>query len=159
MSLFWEFRKPPYPFLWTLRDEDIERDGVVIPSLSRIYMNYPHIPGHEYEFAIDHFKHWDHWVKLCTTSALRVYVEAWREELDIKNKAIQIKNLVTAAKIGDVSASKYLAEGKYDMQAPKRGRPSKEEKEGHIKQAKAEAADMSETIDRVASLLERKKVV
>jgi len=45
------------------------------------------------------------------------------------------------------------------MQAPKRGRPSKEEKEGHIKQAKAEAADMSETIDRVASLLERKKVV
>lgn len=157
MSLFWEYRSPDYPFFWTLKDYDIERDGVVIPSLSRIYMDYPHIPGHEYEFAMDIFKNWDHWVKIYSTSALRTYVEAWREELDIKNKATQIKNLVTAARIGDVSASKYLAEGKYDMQTPKRGRPSKEEREGHIKQAKAEAVDLSAIGDRVSDLLARKR--
>lgn len=156
MSLFWEYRSPDYPFYWTLEDVDIVKDGNTIPSLSRIYMSYDHIPGHEYDFAIDQFRLWKHWEKMCESSRFKPYVIAWRAELEIVNKAKYLKEIMKAAKEGDATASKYLVDGKYD-DLPKRGRPSKAEKEGIIKQMKAEELEISSIGSRVHSLLERKK--
>lgn len=156
-SLFWEHRRGDYPYFWTLRDEDTTKDGKVVPSLFKIYMSYDHIPFYEYEFAVDQFRSWDHWMAIANESSLKDYVESWREKLNIRNRCIQIRNLASAARTGDVSASKYLAEGKYDMAQPKRGRPTKEEKAGHLKKIAEEAAATAEISDRVASLLERKK--
>ena len=67
-SLFWELRHgvdtSKYPPVFTTKDEDIERDGVEYKSLKKIYMSYDHIPGFEYEFALEHLGSWDHWNKL-----------------------------------------------------------------------------------------------
>ena len=156
MSLFWEYRSPDYPFYWTLEDVEIVKDGITIHSLSRIYMSYDHIPGHEYDFAIDQFRLWKHWEKMCESSRFKPYVTTWRAELEILNKAKYLKAIMREAKAGDAAASKYLVDGKYD-DLPKRGRPSKAEKEGIIKQMKAEELEISTIGSRVHNLLERKK--
>lgn len=155
-SLFWEFRHPRYPFLWTLAEDDIEKDGEIVPSLHRIYMSYPHIPEHEYEFAKDMFGSWDHWLRIQDSPEVMSYITKWREELEIRNKAQEFKNLILASRMGDVGAAKFLAD---KLNPPKRGRPSKEEKEGFLKQTKAEKQEMNAIQDRVLSLVARKKGV
>ena len=57
-SLFWELRygvDEKYPPVFTLKAEDIEREGIQYLSLKKIYMTYDHVPGLEYDFAIDVF--------------------------------------------------------------------------------------------------------
>lgn len=134
-SLFWEFRftkdEDKYPAYFTLKDRNIDKDGVTFYSLKQIYMSYDHIPGFEYEFALDTFNSWDHWIKLATETIpeIRNEIKGWREELDIKLKAQAIKSLIAASRDSDskgFNAAKYLADKGY---APTRGRPSKEEVE------------------------------
>ena len=38
-------------------------------------MAYDHVPGAEYDFAMEHLGSWDHWIKLCndTTPAIKRY--------------------------------------------------------------------------------------
>lgn len=135
-SLFWEFaflnqdRDTVLEPIFTLKDYDVEKDGVIYPSLKSVYMSYDHIPGFEYEFALDVFNSWDHWSKLASDTAnkqIRDAVSSWREELDIRIKAKAIKALMMSSRIDDAkgfNAAKYLADKGY---APQRGRPSKEE--------------------------------
>ncbi len=146
-SLFWELRikedenlrgsiedtSSPrnYSPLFSLKDYDLEKDGIIYPSLKQIYMSYDHVPGLEYEFAMDVFNSWDHWNKLAndTIPAIKSAIKEWREELDIKLKAQSLKALIQTSRLDDVkgfNAAKYLAEKGY---APQRGRPSKDEVE------------------------------
>lgn len=134
-SLFWELRMKEetekYPPIFSLKDYDLEKDTIVYPSLKQIYMSYDHIPGYEYEFAIDVFNSWDHWNKLAndTIPAIKSVIKDWREELDIRLKAQALKSLILTSRLDDVkgfNAAKYLADKGY---APQRGRPSKEEVE------------------------------
>ena len=138
-SLFWELRHQvdtsKYPPVFTLKDEDIERDGITYKSLKKIYMTYDHIPGYEYEFAVDNLESWDHWVKLAndTIPAIKDTIQSWRDEVDIRLKAQGLKALIYASRDNDakgVQASKYLVEKGYIQ---KRGRPSKEEVERELK--------------------------
>lgn len=127
-SLFYEKRVDGLTPVWSLKDEDFEVNGIVYPSLKRIYFSFDHTPGLEYEFAMETFKSWDHWVKLCNSQLRSIFAE-WREELDIKLKANAIRSVIKATKRSDaagVTASRYIAERGY---ASKRGRPSKEELE------------------------------
>lgn len=138
-SLFWEYafinnlreEENVLDPIWTIKDYEIEKEGIVYPSLKQVYMSYDHIPGFEYDFAMEVFNSWDHWVKLTDASNvdLRSAFRSWREELDIKLKAQAIKSLITTSRIDDskgFNAAKYLADKGY---APQRGRPSKEEVE------------------------------
>lgn len=134
-SLFWELRikddPENYSPLFSLKDYDLEKDGIIYPSLKQIYMQYDHVPGLEYEFAMDVFNSWDHWNKLAndTIPAIKSAIKEWREELDIKLKAQSLKALIQTSRLDDVkgfNAAKYLAEKGY---APQRGRPSKDEVE------------------------------
>ena len=105
-SLFWELRygvDAKYPPIFTLKAEDITRDGVEYLSLKKLYMAYDHVPGLEYEFAMDVFNSWDHWQKLAndTIPGIKDEIKAWRDELDIKNKALGIKALMNAARDND----------------------------------------------------------
>ena len=141
-SLFWEFaflnqdRDNVLEPIFTLKDYDLKKGKVVYPSLKLIYMSYDHIPGFEYEFAMDVFNSWDHWNKLASDTAnkqIRDAITSWREELDIRIKAQAIKALIQSSRIDDskgFNAAKYLADKGY---TPTRGRPSKEELERHKK--------------------------
>lgn len=153
-SLFYEYRREGMEYFWTLGPDDIERDGRHIPSLKRIYMSYDHIPDYEYQFAMDLFDSWEHWQRLTNTWMVNQYIIEWKKELLIKLKAVEIGNMLKASKKGDTSAAKYLIENKH---TPTRGRPSKAELQGHLKNDKKEAAALDDMSSRVTSLLDRKK--
>lgn len=153
-SLFWELRygtEDKYPPIFTLKSENIERDGVTYYSLKKIYMSYDHVPNMEYDFALDAFGSWDHWNKLAndTIPMIKDEIKSWREELDIKLKAQGLKALINAARDNDakgVQAAKYLAEKGY---APKRGRPSKEEVERELKQEAGIKKQLESDLERI----------
>lgn len=117
-------------------------------------MSYDHIPDYEYQFAIDLFDSWEHWQRLTNTWMVNQYIIEWKKELLIKLKAVEIGNMLKASKKGDTSAAKYLIENKH---TPTRGRPSKAELQGHLKNDKKEAAALDDMSSRVTSLLDRKK--
>lgn len=154
-SLFWEHRSPHYPYLWVLGEEDVEKDGKVVPSLKRLYLSYDHIPGFEYEFVQDLFGSWEHWQRLLESPEVSSHIQRWRDELEIKNRTKQFRLLMKSAEQGDMAAAKFLVD-KLDP-APKRGRPSKAEKEMRLKQTTEEKKEMDEIQSRVLSLVERKK--
>lgn len=131
-SLFWEVRReredPSFVPLFTLKDKDHLVDGITYLSLKQIYFSYDHIPGFEYEFAMDVFNSWDIWVKI-TKSSIRYEFQAWRDELEIKIKANAIRSMISASRSEDakgVAAAKYLADKGY-TEVRKAGRPSKDE--------------------------------
>lgn len=150
-SLFWESRKDRDTVaLWTNKDRDYVVDGVVYPSLKKIYLSYDHTPGAEYEFALDVFGSWEYWVKL-TKSSVRNLIQDWRDEVEIKLKAEAIRAMIVASRSDDakgVAAAKWLADKGY---APKRtaGRPSTEEVARERKQAAVVNQDLSEDMKRL----------
>lgn len=156
-SLFWEFaflnkeRENVLEPLFTLKDYDLVKGEVTYPSLKTIYMTYDHVPGFEYEFALDVFGSWDHWNKLAseTIPAIRNTIKEWREELEIKLKAQAIKSLIQTSRIDDVkgfNAAKYLADKGY---APTRGRPSKEEVEREKKVQAGVSKELEADMERL----------
>jgi hypothetical protein len=158
-SLFWEFaflnnlreEENVLDPIWTIKDYDIEKEGIVYPSLKQIYMSYDHIPGFEYDFAMEVFNSWDHWVKLTDSSnaSLRTEFKAWREELEIKIKANAIRAVMQKSKMDDAqgfNAAKYLADKGY---APTRGRPSKEEVEREKKIQAGVSKELESDMERL----------
>jgi len=154
-SLFYEMsdpiRRETLPPIYTLHDEPIERDGKVYPSLKKLYMQYDHAPHNEYEFATECLGGWDHWLALTNTSRkdMREVFEAWRQEIEVKHKAMAIKQMIASAKNDGVkgfSAAKYLADKGY---ASIRGRPSKDEVEKERKIAAAISNELEEDITRI----------
>lgn len=150
-SLFWELRHENYEAHFTLKDYDIERDGKHYVSLKKLYMAYDHIPGFEYDFALDTLGSWDHWNKLCNDSIplIKDTIKAWRDELDVRLKAQGLKALIQASRDNDpkgVQAAKYLAEKGYQV---KRGRPSKEEVERELKHSAKSRKDLETDLERI----------
>lgn len=130
-SLFWENRRnEEIRPLFTTKDYPITRDGVTYPSLKQIYLSYDHVPGFEYEFAIDIFNSWEYWVNLVEDSSMREMVQGWRRELDIRNKAKNIRSIMQQAS-ENVQAAKYLVDKGYEVKRP--GRVTKQEIENEKK--------------------------
>lgn len=131
-SLFWELRRSAddrserYPPLFTLKDRPFEHEGVTYPSIKAIYMSYDHIPGFEYDFALDVFGSWDHWEKL-QKSVVSEHIKAWRTELEIRIKANAMKTVLAQSRDQEkgLAAARALLAG--EDKGTKRGRPSKEE--------------------------------
>jgi len=148
-SLFWEFRQPGFEPLYSIKGYDLEKPEGIYPSLKKMYLAYDHVPGFEYDFAMDIFGSWDHWTKLCKISQLRGEIQEWRDELDIRLKAINLKAMMVAARDNDakgVSAAKYLAEKGY---VSKKGRPSKEEVERERKIQAGASAELESDMARI----------
>lgn len=151
-SLFIERPAPDLQPLWTWTDEDKTVNGVLYPSLKKIYFTYDHIPHYEYEFAQACLGSWDHWIKL-NNSGLRGIFAEWRSELEIKNKANAIRQLIKTAKEANAAganAAKYLAESGYKN---KRGRPSKEEVEREKKIAAGIEKELESDVERLGLVL------
>ena len=156
-SLFWELRfredEEKYPCFFTLKDYDLEKEGILYPSLKKIYLSYDHIPEFEYEFALDVFNSWDHWQRLAndTVPMIKKEIKAWREELDIRIKASALKALIATARLDDskgFNAAKYLADKGYST-LTKRGRPSSEEVERELRVQAGASKELEEDMKRL----------
>lgn len=147
-GLFWEYRKSAgleekYPPLFTIRDKDRTIDGKFYRSLKAIYFTYDHIPGYEYEFAMDVFGSWDHWVWMTTKTQVRGELTKWREEYSIMLKNIAHKTLIAQSKDTEkgLAAAKMIVSDEHE--GKKRGRPSNAEKAMKLKSE----AGIRETLD------------
>lgn len=156
-SLFWEYsflnqnRETVLDPIFTIKDYDLEKEGIIYPSLKLIYMTYDHVPNFEYEFALEVFGSWDHWNKLAseTIPTIRNAIREWRAELEIKIKCKSMKAIMTASLIDDtkgLQAAKYLSDKGY---APQRGRPSKEEVERERKITAGVNKDLEDDMTRL----------
>lgn len=155
-SLFFEekrneekaLRLPP---IFTTKEKDHTVRGVTYVSLKKIYMNYDHVPGYEYDFATDVFGSWECWVNITKANSLRDHVDSWRKEYTVKLRAEALKRVITASKSDDpkgLQAAKYLADGDYEK-VNKRGRPSKEEVERERKQQANSRETLNEDMERL----------
>ena len=150
-SLFWEMRDESMEPIWCMKDYDLVKGDITYPSLKKLYMAYDHVPGAEYDFAMEHLGSWDHWIKLCndTTPAIKDMIQAWRDEIDIRLKAKGIKSIIMHSLDNDpkgLQAAKYLVEKGYAKRA---GRPSKEEVERELKTDARAAKDRQADLERI----------
>ena len=122
-SLFFEYRHPEYPVLFTLKDYDLPLEGGTIRSLKQIYLSLN--DPEEYRIATEVFTSLDHWRRLTQLGWFNPSIELWREELEVKLRSEAIDHLRNQA-ANSTSAAQFLAKGSWK---DKRGRPSREEKE------------------------------
>ena len=158
LSLFYEHTCPGYTPMFTTYDKEryVEEDGVTYPSLKQIYMSYDHVPFNEYDFAVEHLGGWEHWEKIAKASRIAEMIKSWRNELEVKIRSNAVKSIIRTS-VGDSSAgataAKWLAEKGY---APTRGRPSKAEREGHLKQEEKIYSEVEADLERVGLKLVNK---
>ena len=98
------------PPRFTLSSEDKVVEGVVYPSLYRLYMSME--DPTEYLFATTHIGSWRDWQILCNSKTLGPELSKWKEELSLKIKVRAIQNIMDSAKEGGrlgFEASKFLA--------------------------------------------------
>ena len=115
--------------VYTLKEVDHFYEGKYYPSLKRLFLlsNDPT----EYRFATEYLLGWKHWMRLCENKVLKAHIDEWRAELEIKIRSEAIGRTLEASKMGVYAATKYLADRGWDTRAA--GRPTKEEKEKHLK--------------------------
>lgn len=137
---------------YTLKDWDHTVDGVVYPSLYRLYLESEDLT--EYEFANTHLDGWEHWEMLTACHWFKPYAERWRKELSLKIKARALRRL--HAEAGSSSKNAFLA-NKYLVDkgwvekgtSPGRGRPSKDEVKAAATELAAEERRLSDDLSRI----------
>jgi len=147
-SLFIEYKHPKYPAPFTLKDYD--HKGAL--SMYRLYMDAG--DPTEYSQAIAMLGSWRHWKALTSSEWFSEVVNKWRDELKIKFESDRYREMkdVTETCKGTpqgVSATKWLAERYSNVEKPKRGRPSKAEKESHLRESSQEDQLLKEEAERL----------
>jgi len=129
-SLFLEIGYSDYA-VYTLKEYDYPYKGKHYPSLKKLYLQEEDVT--EYQFAEKHLLGWQHWKRLCENKLIIKHVEEWREELELKIRSQGIRDMMNlcASEGGNFSAAKYLANKEWEKRGA--GRPSKAEKERHLK--------------------------
>ncbi len=160
-ALFWEMIqevpvanrpfKPPY----TLHGD---REGYV--NLQRVYVELGDPTG--YKLSQLYLENYDHWLFLSKTKWFKEAKIVWDLELDAKLKA---EAMTTIRAISDgiegvpasvtLSAAKFLANSEHrktPSSASGRGRPSKEEVQGALKEAAREESDLANDLARIRAV-------
>lgn len=140
-QLFWELSESPELVLYTIKDYDIEKDGRLLPSLHRRFVELGDLS--EYTFATTYFDSWAHYKKLLKTSWFSAMMDEAREELSVKLAAQNLLEISKKAQTGDVRANQYLLERKWVPKDDPVGRPSK----SRIKEEANRLFDISEEIN------------
>lgn len=107
--------------LYTLKDNDFEYKGVVLPSIKRLYLECG--DPTEYEFATTYLLGWNHWQRISENKAIKRYIDEWKIELEVKLRSAGVKNAIAQAASGSFQASKWIADRGWDTRGA--GRPSK----------------------------------
>lgn len=111
-----------------------------------------------YKWAVEYLGEWNHFEVLMRTKWFSQAYDIWCKELKMKMKSEAVDK-IREISLGDgaqaLGAAKYLADLSMDKSVKGRGRPSKEEVSGALKQAvqavEAESADMARIGLRVVS--------
>lgn len=129
-SLFLEIGYSDFA-VYTLKEFDYEYKGKKYPSLKRLFLQEE--DPTEYSFAEKHLLGWQHWKRLCENKSIASHVEEWREELELKVRSQAVRDMMNlcASEQGNFSAAKFLADRGWEKRAA--GRPSKAEKERHLR--------------------------
>jgi|TARA_R110000824_G_scaffold94543_2_gene228001 hypothetical protein len=146
MSLFREFYLNEIEPLWSLQDTDPQNE---LPSLKKLYIEIS--DPTEYEFAMQAFGSWKHWLKIKNSKAIKVFIEDWPLELEVKLRSEGIKGVIKEAESGKAkfNAAKFLANADWRSTTSKRGRPSKEEVERERKIAAKLDSEFSQDAERI----------
>ncbi len=101
-----------------------------LAELGELYVEYEDLL--EYEFAEKYLDGWSHWEKLLACQPIRVHIDKWREELDIKIRSRALRHIMEEASDplnrSFVQANRYLIEKSYLLDGGSkkgRGRPKK----------------------------------
>lgn len=147
-SLFLEIGYNVDYAIYTLKDYDHEYNGVVYPSLKRLYL--AHEDPVEYDFASTYLYSWEQWQRLCENKLVASHIEQWRTELQLKLSSQAVRDIIASTEEeGGFQARKYVAERAWNKGAV--GRPKKDT--SAIDKKIAERLD-SEYADDVARVLE-----
>ena len=128
-SLFWEYKSKKtahLPPVFTLKDNDHTFNENTYISMRRLYLEVG--DPSEYNFAMEVLGSWAHWKRLVNNKILRPYIDAWREELELKlrSEAVLAVRTISNDKSskGRLSAAKWIADRGWEKT---RGRPTKDE--------------------------------
>lgn len=134
-GLFYEYRTQGLEDpVYTLKDKDWK--GCL--SMYKIYMSC----DTEYEAAMKLLGSWSHWKRLTEAGWFKVYLNQWREEMDIRNAALGKTVIICQAREGNVTAARDLLN--MAKESTGRGRPNKKEKEERLrKEAEIDAKVIS----------------
>jgi len=145
-SLFREFYIKDLEPLWSLKDEDSQG---ILPSLKKLYIECE--DPTEYEFAMQAFGSWNHWIKIKSSAAIKTFIEDWPIELEVSLRSKGIRLVAQEAIDGKSKfhAAKFLAEGQWKKSDNKRGRPSKEELHRELKIAAKLESEIGEDAARL----------
>jgi len=118
-SLFYETNQSKERPVFTLKPQDHKG----LPSMKRLYLeqNDPT----EYSFAIGVLGSLEAWIKLSNASWFSKYIDAWRDELELKLRSEAISKMRNLAEDGNKDATKWLAEKGWEKRAA--GRPTKQQ--------------------------------
>lgn len=148
-SLFLENGYDESLAIYTLTDTDKEYKGKIYPSLRRLYLEC--MDPTEYTFANTYLWGWDHWQRICNNKLMAEAISVWREELEVKIRAVGVKAIMKGAGV-NFSAAKWIADGKWHVT---RGRPSKAELERERKIRQRATEEAGDDSDRIVSLVRR----
>lgn len=151
-SLFIDFNYQAKYAIYCLADEDKEYEGVLYPSLKKLYLDMQ--DATEYLFASTYLGGWAHWQRICNNAILAKHVEVWREELELKLKSVAMQAMLQKANGGDFNAAKWLASKGW---LGERGRPSKQELANEKKKRDRQAKETATEAAAIAHLLPSKK--
>lgn len=136
--------------LYTLKDYDIELNGRLIPSLSRLYIGMADVS--EYDFALKYFGSWKHWKMISDANWFKEYITPMREELATKLMSLSVKRIAQLAE-GDTrdafQANRYLLDKGYITKVGAKGRPSKEAIQREAEALFKEKDDFNEDFKRL----------
>lgn len=148
-GLFFEKAVNKNSIIYTLKNED----HLGYTSLYRLYMECEDLT--EWSFAIAYMDSWEHWEKLCECEWFKPYLNRWRKELQLKLASDALKTMVHIAAGSSreaYGANKYILDNGYFKKTPKedtRGRPSKEEVKGKLKEESEFNKELQEDMKRL----------
>jgi hypothetical protein len=147
-SLFIEHPHKSYPAFFTLKKYN--KDGYI-----SMYQKYMEIADPtEYQVAIRLLGSWDHWQALKRAKWFREHLAAWRDELRVKMESDRYYEMLGKSDKDTpqaIQATRWLADryGESKDKTRKAGRPSKQEKEAHLKRLTQESEDTDADAARI----------
>lgn len=112
--------------LFTCQDDEREYKGRKYPSIKKLFIESYQLDPTEMTFATTVLGGWQHWKKMKANQEIYALYEEWKEEAEIKVRALGVRSAMDMAMSGkSFAAAKWLAESGYDKRGA--GRPSKDE--------------------------------
>ncbi|MNQ04007.1 hypothetical protein D3C85_167140 [compost metagenome] len=148
-SLFLEIGYSDYA-VYTLKEYDYPYKGKHYPSLKKLYLKEE--DPTEYVFAEKHLLGWQHWKRLCENKVIAKHIEEWREEMELKIRSQAVRDMMNlcASENGNFSAAKFLADKGWEKRTA--GRPSKQEKERHLRMEEKIVSEFEADIVRLSDV-------